>query len=149
MSKLQRFFFAFPGGWPGVALLLLRGELGLLVLVQGGFYLRAPDAAPAAWTVGLTAILAGGLMLIGFLTPVAGSAVGLGGLGVWLSLLPPCTPTLFNSSVAVIFGATMLLAIVILGPGALSVDARVFGRREIIIPPPITRRRNEPSPKDG
>jgi hypothetical protein len=30
---------------------------------------------------------------------------------------------------------TMVLAIIGLGPGAFSVDARVFGRREIIIPP--------------
>jgi hypothetical protein len=29
----------------------------------------------------------------------------------------------------------MLVAVIVLGPGAFSVDARLFGRREIIIPP--------------
>jgi hypothetical protein len=29
----------------------------------------------------------------------------------------------------------MLLALILIGPGAFSVDARLFGRREIIIPP--------------
>ena len=29
----------------------------------------------------------------------------------------------------------MLVAVIFLGPGAFSVDARVFGPREIIIPP--------------
>ena len=146
---MQRFFLAFPGGWPGIALLVLRAALSLVVLVQGGFYFRATNTTPAQWTAGLTLILGGLLLLIGFLTPVAGGIVGLGGLGIWLSLLPLSATTLFDSSVAVVFGATILLAVVILGPGAFSVDARVFGRREIIIPPPIKRTFNEHSPTDG
>ena len=149
VSKLQRFFFAFPGGSPGVALLLLRTALSLAVLVQGGLYFRTTNTTPAQWTAGLTLILGGVLLLIGFLTPVAGGIVGLGALGIWLSRLPLSATTLFDSSVAVVFGATILFAIVILGPGAFSVDARVFGRREIIIPPPIKRTFNEHSPTDG
>ena len=31
--------------------------------------------------------------------------------------------------------ATLAVAIVFLGPGAFSVDARIFGRRQIRIPP--------------
>jgi hypothetical protein len=42
---------------------------------------------------------------------------------------------LFDSKPALIFALTMLLAIIGAGPGRFSVDARVFGRREIIIPP--------------
>jgi uncharacterized membrane protein YphA (DoxX/SURF4 family) len=137
VSKLQRFFLAFPGGWPGIALLLLRAALGLTVLAQGRFYLRVADSSPSGWTVALTAILAGGLLVIGFLTPVAGSMVGVVAVGIFLAVLPASAPTLFDSSVTVMFAATMLLAIVILGPGAFSVDARLFGRREIIIPPSI------------
>ena len=137
VSKLHRFFFAFPGGWPGIALLLLRTAFGLAVIVQGALYLRGADSAPAALPVGLAAMLGGGLLLIGFLTPVAGSVVGLGAFGIWFFLRPSRAPILFDSSVAIVFGATMLLAIVILGPGAFSCDARVFGRREIIIPRPI------------
>jgi hypothetical protein len=33
----------------------------------------------------------------------------------------------------------MLIVIVILGPGAFSVDSRLFGRREVIIPSPPPR----------
>jgi len=32
-----------------------------------------------------------------------------------------------------------LVAIIILGPGAFSVDSRLFGRREVIIPSPPHR----------
>ena len=132
---MQRLFFAFPGGWPGLGLLLVRAVIGFALLVEGGSYVREPDATAAAWAVGLSAILAAGLLLIGFLTPFAGSAVAVGALGIWLSLLPSCTPTLFDSRAAAVFALTILWVIIALGPGAFSVDARVFGRREIIFPP--------------
>jgi len=132
---LQRLFFAFPGGWPGASLLLVRAVIGLAILVQGANYVREPDPPLVGWAVGLSAIFAACLLLIGFLTPLAGSFVVLGALGIWLSLIPACRPTLFDSRAAIVFGLTILWAIVTLGPGAFSVDARLFGRREIIFPP--------------
>ena len=50
------------------------------------------------------------------------------------SLLPPPLVDLFGSRTSLVFGATMLLVIAAIGPGAFSADARLFGRREIIIP---------------
>ena len=110
--------------------------MALAVLVQGRFYLGDhADTAQVSWLLGSLALAAGVLLLIGLLTPIAGAIVGIGGIGIGSSLLPSCTPNLFNSVLPVVFGAIMLLAIIFLGPGACSVDARVFGRREIIIPP--------------
>jgi uncharacterized membrane protein YphA (DoxX/SURF4 family) len=136
---VQRLFFAFPGGWPGVGLLVVRAVIGLAILVQGTYYVSEPDPSLAGWAVGSASIIAAGLLLIGLLTPLAASFVVLGALGIWLSLLPACTPTLFDSSPAAVFGLTILWAIVTLGPGAFSVDARLFGRREIIFPPLVIR----------
>ena len=132
---MHRFFFAFPRGLPGVALLLMRVIVGLALLIQGAYYVREPGAATAAWALGLAAILAGGLLLIGFSTPFTCGAVVLGAVGIWLSRLPACTPTLFDSNASAVFALTILLAIIGLGPGAFSVDAYLFGRREIIFPP--------------
>lgn len=84
--------------------------------------------------LGIGGVAAGGLLLIGFLTPIVGIVVGLAGIGVGCSVFPSCTPTLFTSFVALVFALAILLAIIIMGPGAFSVDARLFGRREIIIP---------------
>ena len=81
-------------------------------------------------------LVAGILLLIGFLTPIAGSVAGLGAIGAAFSLFPVSSPTLFDSKMAVVFALTMLLGIILLGPGAFSLDARMFGRREIIFPPP-------------
>jgi uncharacterized membrane protein YphA (DoxX/SURF4 family) len=84
-------------------------------------------------------IAAGVLLLVGFMTPLVAWLVAAGAAGVRFSMLPACPQDLFDSKISVIFGFTMLVAILGLGPGAFSVDARVFGRREIIIPPPASQ----------
>jgi hypothetical protein len=133
---LVSLFFAFPGGWPGIALLLLRGVPGLVILSEGAFYFAGAYSSPVRGLVGLLALAAGISLVIGLLTPIAASLVTLGAVGVGSSVLPACSPELLDSRLALIFGFTMLVAIIGLGPGAFSIDARVFGRREIIIPPP-------------
>jgi uncharacterized membrane protein YphA (DoxX/SURF4 family) len=120
-------------------LLLLRAVSGTAIVVQGGFYLGEPGRTLATWVVGLTALLVGSLILVGFVTPVAGAAAGLGTVAAMLSLLPPSTKSVFDSTPSLIFGMTMLVTIVSVGPGAFSLDARMFGRREIIIPLPPSR----------
>lgn len=132
---LGHLFFAFPAGWPGMALLLLRLVPGLAVAVEGGFYIVGQDVSLGQWLIGLTALAAGSLLVMGFLTPIAAGVVAAGSIGVALTLLPVCRPSLFEARTAIIFELTMLIAIMGLGPGAFSVDARMFGRREIIIPP--------------
>lgn len=112
-------------------MLLLRAVPGLTLSVHGGFCLGESSTMP----VGLAALAAGILLFVGFLTPIASAIAGVGVLAAALSLLPACGTALFGSKEAVLFALTMLASVVVLGPGAVSVDARMFGRREIIIPP--------------
>jgi hypothetical protein len=129
-------FSTFPGGWPGTGLLLLRAAIGATTVIQGGLYLDDPgNLTLETGTVGLVAIVTGALLLIGFLTPVAGGLVGLGALGIGLAWFPAAARNLFDAKLSTVFAVIMSAAIVFLGPGALSIDARLFGRREIIIPP--------------
>ena len=134
-ALLHRFFSTFPGGWPGTSLFLLRAVLGVAVCAAGVFYLSEPSPTLAAWLAGLLGIATGGLLVVGFMTPIAGALVGLAGIGLGLSVIPIAVPNPWGSGLAVVFGLAILVAIIGLGPGAFSVDARVFGRREIIIPP--------------
>jgi uncharacterized membrane protein YphA (DoxX/SURF4 family) len=129
-------FSTFPGGWPGAGLLLLRAAIGITAIIQGGLYF-ADSGIPTLGTVavGLGAIASGTLLLIGLLTPVAGSLMGLGTLGIALAWLPAATENLFATKLPSVFAVIMSTALVFLGPGAFSIDARLFGRREIIIPP--------------
>ena len=131
----QRLFSTFPGGWPGAGLFLLRAAIGVTTIIQGGLYLSDPSNLTfGTGAFGVLAIASGALLLIGFLTPVAGALVGLGTLGVAIAWFPAATPNLFDAKLPVVFAVIVSAAIVLLGPGAVSIDARLFGRREIIIP---------------
>ncbi len=80
--------------------------------------------------VALFAISSGVSLLLGFLTPIACSVAAIGVTSLAVSRQEAMLPT--------VLVAIMAAAVALLGPGALSIDARLFGRREIIIPP-ITR----------
>lgn len=116
-------------------MLLLRATLGIALIAQGGLCLGQADTTFGANLIGTAAILAGALLFLGFLTPIVGVSVAIGAIGVGLSILPACTPALFGTTLPAVFAGVMLLAVIALGPGAFSIDARLFGRREIIIPP--------------
>jgi uncharacterized membrane protein YphA (DoxX/SURF4 family) len=131
-------FSAFPRGGPGAGLLILRLSAGVLMVTQGGIYLANFGALTMGGLgIGLLEVASGGALLVGFLTPLAASIVGFATLGLALGWLPAPPSNLFDSKVAVMFGVAVAAAVGFLGPGAYSIDARLFGRREIVIPPAV------------
>ncbi len=128
-------FPTFPGGWPGVGLLLLRLAVVVTVLAQcvasAGDW-RHLGLVTAA--VGVLAIASSVSLLIGYLTPFSAVLVALTSLGTALSWFPAPNPNLFDTKLATALATVIAVAIICLGPGAFSLDARLFGRREITIP---------------
>ncbi len=133
--ELQRAFTTFPAGWPGVGLLLLRIAMGGALILLGAAYCADPQRAPAwSWAAGALAAASGVSLLVGFLTPIAGAAASLIGVGFALRWPSQATPIVFDARLVAVLVTVLALAVALLGPGALSLDARLFGRREITIP---------------
>jgi uncharacterized membrane protein YphA (DoxX/SURF4 family) len=129
---LVRWFPDFPGGPAGLGLLIGRITLGLIFIAQGRFYLIERD--PSMWLLGGVSSLLGFFLTLGFLTPLAGSLGMIGGLMIWLTIIPDCSSSLSHSNYSLFLMGALILEVILVGPGAYSIDARIFGRREIVIP---------------
>jgi uncharacterized membrane protein YphA (DoxX/SURF4 family) len=131
---LQRLFSAFPGGPPGIGLLVLRTAAGATLAAQGIICLALHPHLTMAWLA--TAVLltvTGIFILIGFLTPIFSPLAALQclGIAVFGISFPWC---LFDSKLVTFQATAILVATAFLGPGAFSLDARLFGWKEIVIP---------------
>jgi uncharacterized membrane protein YphA (DoxX/SURF4 family) len=131
--SVQRTFSSFPSGWAGAALLVLRLVVGASATFEAGLMIaRHHTPAHMATIAAASVAIAGVTLIIGFLTPIASLFVCLIG-AVFTGLIPPTTLQLFNSTMSAFEFVVMSAVLVILGPGAISVDARLFGRREVAI----------------
>ncbi len=95
--------------------------------------MHAPQAGGWSLAIGLVAAASGASLLIGFLTPL-GVLAGLVAIGLALVWPSPACRALPNGKLAALLLAVFTAAVALLGPGAISLDARLFGRREINIP---------------
>jgi hypothetical protein len=133
---LRRLFSSFPGGKPGIGLLLLRAAVGGSASAMGMLYLSGlMQRGPLLGAVASVLILSGAALMIGFMAPLASLFVGLCGSGMVLSRVPGLPFSLVGARLVALIIVIVAIGIALLGPGAYSVDSYLFGRREIVIPP--------------
>ena len=131
---MRTLFSTFPSEGPGIGLLLLRAQVGCSLIVLGATYVQSPNRGPVVWGLAVLAFTGGAFLLAGLMTPLVAVLAAIGGVGIALSLTPLPLHDLFGSYLTIINLIVLSIAIVLLGPGAFSLDARMFGRREITIP---------------
>jgi uncharacterized membrane protein YphA (DoxX/SURF4 family) len=133
--RLKRLFSSFPEGWPGIGLIFLRLTVAVNAIICAIDALVGPNNhAISAWAVGLLVVAAGAAIFVGFLTPAASAVTTIGYI---ITGVAPSLMTEANNHISALTAfnlAAISAALVLLGPGAFSFDARLFGRREIIIP---------------
>ena len=119
---MQRLFSSFADGWPGAGLLLLRLLAGSGLLYGGIVSVRSAfDTAQMVPPVLATAF--GAMLVVGLFTPFAG--IMAAAVEVWISFSHPG----YRWPQIGLAGLTLSLAMI--GPGAWSIDARLFGRKQI------------------
>jgi putative oxidoreductase len=121
---VQRLFSTFAGGWPGTGLLFIRSVAGIALIDRGAARLSS-DPSVQLIVLSVLAIGAGLFLLAGLWTPVAGTFVAV--IEVCnIFLLPE------NRWVHILLG-TIGASLAMVGPGAWSIDARLYGRKHIEI----------------
>jgi len=122
---MQRLFSTFADGWPGVGLFLQR-VLICSALLHIGIARVLETSNLASIIPALMGAAAGIFLLVGLWTPAVGALAAI--FELW---------NIFSSTgdlrTATIL-ATLAGTIAMIGPGAWSLDARLFGRKHMEIP---------------
>jgi putative oxidoreductase len=135
-SSLQRLFSTFPNHLPGVGLLLIRLSLGITVIYLNAAILL--EESPTAISVAQQIIgaAAGAFVMAGLWTPITATLAASD--QIWIALSFPSSPP--GSEWIHILLGVLCASMAMLGPGAWSIDARLFGRRRF----PSRRTREDP-----
>jgi uncharacterized membrane protein YphA (DoxX/SURF4 family) len=104
-------------------------------MAQGiAYFADKHDLGAIISAIAVFMILVGGLLLFGSLSRWAALVAATISVLSVFPWLPGPRVGLFETPITTMLGAVVATSLVCLGPGAFSVDARVFGRREVIIP---------------
>ena len=118
-----------------MGLLLLRTMLGVTLVVYGVTFVGVgSNFAVRNLALGSLAILSGTLIIVGFITAISSVVICFCGIVVAVSQFYAGRFVSPESAILPIFVAIVAASLTLLGPGAISVDSRLFGRREIVIP---------------
>jgi putative oxidoreductase len=119
---LQRFYSTFANGWPGVGLLIQR-VVAAVLLVRFCVIHLTDSSSSLSMIPHIIGACAAMLFLVGLWTPFVGTLIAAAEL--WITVNHFSDPWI--SIMLATFGGTGAM----LGPGAFSIDARLFGRRHL------------------
>jgi putative oxidoreductase len=126
---VQRLFSGFANGLPGIGLLLLRLLTGAALINFGIANLGEAPPLPTA-VLQIIGVGTGILLLVGLWTPVAGTLAAIVKVSIAFSGFSSHSGDPWIAVIQAVLGAVLAMV----GPGAWSIDARLFGRKRIEMP---------------
>jgi len=120
----------FPQGGPGIALFLLRTSVAVIFFMNAAKLVSGSSVQLVFAGIALMSIA----LAIGFLTPYLS-------VMAYLSAAAHLVIGSSSSNLVYVFEICNAAALALLGPGAYSVDAKLFGRRVTVVHP----RKDKPS----
>jgi putative oxidoreductase len=120
-GSLQRLFSTFADSWPGLGLLIQRLLTGIALIHSGIARLGAPAAG--LMIPEITGAFLGLFLLAGLWTPLVGALIAA--VELWIVLAG--ASDIWMSLMLATLGGTLAM----IGPGAWSIDARLFGRKHL------------------
>jgi uncharacterized membrane protein YphA (DoxX/SURF4 family) len=116
---MQRLFGTFPSRGAGLALVVLRVAVATALVTR--VWLCPAQGATVLMALSVVAAL---LITVGLFTPIVSGSAALVSLGF---IRFSSEPSMSALTIAI------LIALALLGAGAYSVDARLYGRRRLVI----------------
>jgi uncharacterized membrane protein YphA (DoxX/SURF4 family) len=120
----------------GVGLLLFRLIIGVVTFAFAARWIgSAADRSPYVWVIGVISAACGLMLVLGLMTLIAGVTASASILAITFS--SSSLSSVLSSGAAVLNLVTAILAfgLALTGPGAFSIEGRLYGRREILVPP--------------
>jgi putative oxidoreductase len=122
LPRVQRLFSTFPNAWPGFGLLILRLAAGIALV--GAAFGEDAHGDFLSLLFRCVAVALAALLALGFGTPFAAAAAAAIQVGIMVLDHEYRSPALVAAALGV--------GLAVLGPGAWSLDARIFGRKRLV-----------------
>jgi putative oxidoreductase len=119
---VQRLFSTFPNAWPGFGLLILRLAAGASLI--GVAYVGSGLGDTFSLLLRCVLLALAALLVVGFGTPFV--AAGEAAIQVGIMVLE------HRYSSPALLAAALGVGLAMLGPGAWSLDAQIFGRKRLV-----------------
>jgi uncharacterized membrane protein YphA (DoxX/SURF4 family) len=128
-------FSTFPDGISGLGLLILRSALGCALVLRAFACLHGGhNLNPLIAVTMLLMVLSALLIIAGYRTRVAVVAATVAIVVSMIACIGGPILQVLDTRTTEVFAIMIAAALACLGPGAFSLDSRMFGRREIVIP---------------